>query len=142
VPPEYVAEAILPGLGNVQGQRILLPRADIARKTLVDELKAQGAYPDEVAVYCTQPTEPDRQTLAELEGGIDIATFTSSSTVRNFFEILGERAAGTLTGARIACIGPITAATAREYGLEVDVVADTYTIDGLVEALLKPNKSI
>jgi uroporphyrinogen III methyltransferase / synthase len=144
VPDEYVAEAILPGLGEVRGQRILLPRADIARKALLDELENQGAFPEEIAVYRTLPGHPDPQALRELEKGVDIATFTSSSTVRNFFALLGEQAGDRLRGAIIACIGPITAATAREYGLAVDIVAETYTIDGLVEALLAyhPNAPI
>jgi uroporphyrinogen-III synthase len=135
-PDEYVAEAILPGLGKVEGQRILLPRADIARKALVEALKLQGAFPEEIAVYQTLPAPLDPQALAELEKGIDIATFTSSSTVRNFFGLLEHRALEVLDGALIACIGPITANTAREFGLRVDLTAETYTIDGLVEALL------
>lgn len=136
VPGEYVAEAILLGLGEIRGQRILLPRADIARKALVDELTRLGAYPEEIAVYQTLTAHPSPEALAELERGVDIATFTSSSTVRNFFELLGERAPDLLRGAVIACIGPITAETARSYGLEVDVIADEYTVEGLVAALL------
>jgi uroporphyrinogen-III synthase len=138
VPEEYVAEAILPGLGEVTGQRILLPRADIARKALVDELTRQGAFPEEIAAYHTVPARPDPQALSELEQGVDIATFTSSSTVRSFIEILGERATtGLLQDAVIACIGPVTAEEARQRGLVVDVVAEEYTVDGLVEALVK-----
>lgn len=137
VPEEYVAEAILPGLGDVRGQRILLPRADIARKALVKALAAQGAFPEEIAVYRTLPAQPDPLALAELEKGIDYATFTSSSTVRNFFELLGERAAGLLQGVVIACIGPITAETARACGLTVGITAHTYTAEGLVDALLE-----
>ncbi len=137
VPDEYIGEAILPGLGDVAGQRILLPRADIARKALVDELSRQGAYPEEIAAYRTVPAQPDPQALRELEQGVDIATFTSSSTVRNFFELLGGQAQALLAGAVIACIGPITALEARKQGLGVQVVAEEYTVDGLVNALLK-----
>jgi uroporphyrinogen III methyltransferase/synthase len=137
VPDEYVAEAILPGLGDVRGRRILLPRADIARKALVRALEEQGALPEEITVYRTLPAQPDPQALAELERGVDIATFTSSSTVRNFLELMGEHAAGLLRGTVIACIGPITAATAQEYGLPVHIVAETYTVDGLVDALIQ-----
>ncbi|RPJ42367.1 MAG: uroporphyrinogen-III synthase [Chloroflexi bacterium] len=135
VPDEYVAEAILPGLGDVRGKRILLPRADIARKALVEALLQQGAFPEEIAVYRTLPARPTPETLAELEKGVDIATFTSSSTVRNFFELLGDQAAERLKGAVIACIGPITAGTARSLGLSVDIIAEVYTADGLVDAL-------
>jgi uroporphyrinogen III methyltransferase / synthase len=137
VPQEYVAEAIAPGLGEVRGQRILLLRAEIARKALVTELEKRGAIPEEIAVYRTLPTRPDAQAMAGLEKGVDIATFTSSSTVRYFFEILGERAQAVLAGAAIACIGPITAETAQEYGLTVDITAGEYTVDGLIQALIR-----
>lgn len=142
VPAEYVAEAILPGLGEVRGQRILLPRADIARKALVNALLEQGALPDEIAVYRTVAPVPDAQALADLEQGIDIATFTSSSTVRNFYQILGERAASLLRGAVVACIGPVTARTAQDLGLRVDITAVDYTVDGLVSALLDYEKNL
>jgi uroporphyrinogen-III synthase len=137
IPEEYIAEAILPGLGEVLGQRILLPRADIARKALVDELARQGAFPEEIAAYRTVPARTDPQALSELERGVDIATFTSSSTVRNYMALLSERAIPLLQGAVIACIGPITAEEARNQGLTVDVVAEDYTLDGLIEALVK-----
>ena len=142
VPAEYVAEAILPGLGDVRGQRILLPRADIARKVLFDALVEQGALPDEIAVYRTIAPVPDPKALADLEQGIDIATFTSASTVRNFYQILGDRAADRLRGAVIACIGPITARTAQNLGLRVDITAGDYTVDGLVTALLDHEKNL
>ena len=136
VPQEYVAEAILPGLGEVRGQKILLPRAEIARPALVAALERQGGLPDEIPVYRTLAPRPDRGALRELERGVDIATFTSSSTVRNFFEILGDRAQGLLAGALIACIGPITAETARGLGLGVDILAEEYTVAGLVAAMV------
>jgi len=137
VPQEYVAEAILCGLGEVRGQRILLPRAEIARKALFEELERRGALPEEIAVYQTRPAALDPGTLAELKKGVDIATFTSSSTVRNFFELMGDQARSVLGSAVIACIGPITAETARNEGLAVDIVAPVYTMDGLVDALLQ-----
>lgn len=135
IPNEYVAEAILPGLGNVSGQRILLPRADIARKALYEALEARGAFPEELAAYQTIPAQPDPQALNALEQGVDIATFTSASTVRNFIELLGSRAAELLNGAVVACIGPVTADEARKQGLAVQVTAEVYTVEGLVEAL-------
>lgn len=139
VPDEYVAEAILPGLGDVRGQRVLLPTAEIARKALVDALQNHGALPEEIAIYQTLPAHPDSQALAELEKGVDIATFTSSSAVQNFFALSGERASELLKGVVIACIGPITAETAQKLGLVVDIVPEDYTVDGLVEALLNAN---
>ncbi len=137
VPAEFVAEAIPPGLGDVRGQRILLPRADIARPALLHELEKAGALPLEIAVYRTLPANPGPQALAELERGIDVAAFTSSSTVHNFMHILGKRAAGVLKGAVIACIGPITAETAHSLGLAVAVVATKYTANGLLDALVE-----
>lgn len=142
VPVQYVAEAILSGLGDVRGLRILLPRAEIARKVLVEALQNQGAFPEEIAVYRTIPAHADAQALAELEKGLDIATFTSSSTVQNFFDLLDGRALNLLKGIIIACIGPITAETAKKLGLIVDIVAEDYTVDGLVEALLNDKPKI
>lgn len=137
IPEEFVAEAIAEGLGDVSGQSILLPRAAIARKTLAEMLAEQGAKVEEVATYRTLPAEPDWTALAELETA-DVFTFTSSSTVRNFVKLVGGReAAARLTkGARIACIGPITAGTVAEMGMTADIVAEAYTIDGLVAALV------
>lgn len=131
IPDEYVAERILDGLGEVRGLRILLPRADIARKALADELAARGALVDEIAAYRTVAAAPDAAGLAELRRGVDVITFTSSSTVRSFAAQIGRE----LGDALVACIGPITARTAREEGLRVDLVAETYTMEGLVKAV-------
>ncbi|MGD9316779.1 MAG: uroporphyrinogen-III C-methyltransferase [Anaerolineae bacterium] len=139
IPDEYVAEAVAAGLGNVRGQRILLPRADIARPTLADLLRQGGATIVEVAAYRTLRPRVDADELRRLLARVTVATFTSSSTVRNLATMAqdaGLELTRALAQATIACIGPITAATARELGLHVDVVAEAYTIDGLVEALL------
>jgi uroporphyrinogen-III synthase len=126
VPAEYVAEAILASLGEVRGLRFLLPRADIARDVLASELRARGAEVTEVAAYRTVGAEGPPPDLA----AADAVTFTSSSTVRHFL------ASGARVGrAKVVCIGPVTAATARELGLTVDAVADEYTEDGLIQAL-------
>jgi hydroxymethylbilane synthase len=136
IPEEFVAEAIAVGLGHVWGQRILLPRASIARPTLRDQLAARGAQVDEVPTYRTLPAQPDGTTLLALELA-DIFTFTSSSTVRNFVKLVGgpERAKKLTQEALVACIGPITAQTARELGLDPVVVAERYTMEGLAAAL-------
>ncbi len=136
VPPEYVAEAIAEGLGDVLGQRILLPRADIARKALAVELAKRGALPTEITVYRTQAARPDPQTLDELRRGVDVLTFTSSSTVRSFMQVIEQEGIPLPPSAVIACIGPITAETARQLGMRVDLVAAEYTTAGLVEALI------
>ncbi len=136
IPDEYVAEAVAAGIGDVSGQHILLPSADIARKTLAEELARQGAIPHDIAAYRTLPFQPKPRDIQLLEQGIDIATFTSSSTLQYFLKILGPHAFEILEGAVLACIGPITAQTARDHGLTVDVVAGEYTTDGLVRALV------
>jgi uroporphyrinogen III methyltransferase/synthase len=144
VPTVYVAEAILEQIGDVAGRRILLPRADIAREALAAGLRAQGADVDEIAAYRTVPGAGTAELAAGLRAGtVDAVTFTSSSTVRYLLD--GLEAAGQgrsaalalLQSAAIVCIGPITAATAYEEGLRVDVVAREYTGDGLVMALLE-----
>ena len=135
VPDEFIAEAVADTLGNVQGQRILLLRAAQARAALAVILRARGATVDEIAVYDTAVGRPAPEAVAEARRGVDIATFTSSSTVRNFFALLDADARSILDGALIACIGPITAQTAREYGLTPAVIAERYTLDGLVAAL-------
>jgi uroporphyrinogen III methyltransferase/synthase len=143
VPDEFVAEAIVAGLGPVAGQRILLLRADIARPVLADGLRCLGAHVDEVTAYHTVLAGPDdpqaREIAARLAAGqIDAIAFTSSSTVRGFVAALdlGADAGHPMAvWPCVACIGPITARTAREKDLPVDVVARTYTIPGLVTAL-------
>lgn len=137
-PDEYVAEAIVVALlerGPFDGLRFLLLRADIAREALREHLVAHGATVDEVPVYRTALGEPGPQEYAEMRAGVDVITFTSSSTVRNFVELLRDEAPAIAGRARIACIGPITARTARELGLRVDVVAAEYTVPGLLAAL-------
>jgi uroporphyrinogen III methyltransferase/synthase len=141
VPGEYVAEGLVAALGNVAGQRILLPRADIARETLRDELRLRGAEVDEIAAYRTvvQPLAPDLLERAFGDERVDAITFTSSSTVRSLMESLrasGRDPALSLAGVALACIGPITAATLREEGLEPGLVAREYTVAGLVAALI------
>ena len=138
VPGQYVAEAIVAGIGEVSGERILLPRADIARKALAEGLRAKGAAVCEVVAYRTVPADPG-QAAGFLDGDVplDIATFTSPSTVRNFVALLGEHAPDErLGGATIACIGPITARAAESEGLHVDVMAEEHTIPGLIQAIL------
>jgi uroporphyrinogen III methyltransferase/synthase len=140
VPGEYRAEAILDLLGseNVQGQRFLLPRALVARDILPDTLRSWGAEVDVVGAYQTVlPTEHSADMLHALrEGRIQCVTFTSSSTVTNFFSLFQrDEILAALQGVAIACIGPITAQTARECGLSVDIMPSSYTIPGLVGAI-------
>lgn len=135
-PPRYVAEEIAAGIGDVRGQTILLPRANIARPALAGELRRQGATVTEVVAYRTLPAEPSPEALLELEHGLDAIIFTSSSTVTGLLEILGSRTQQLLENAVIACIGPVTAKTAREQNLQVSIIAQEYTSAGLVRALI------
>jgi uroporphyrinogen III methyltransferase/synthase len=142
VPTAYTAESILAEIGPVSGQRLLLPRAELARPTLAVGLRQLGGQVDEIAAYRTLPG-PGIAELASLlrAGRVNAVAFTSSSTVRFLYEGLLESSDTTseisamLARAAVICIGPVTAATATTLGLRVDVVADSYTIDGLVVAL-------
>ncbi|MDE3095208.1 MAG: uroporphyrinogen-III C-methyltransferase [Chloroflexota bacterium] len=139
VPERFVAEGLLDGFRArvMRGQRVLLPHAEGAREALTDGLAAMGAQVDELTLYVSAvPRDPDVEGLRRLRAGeIDIATFASSSSVRNLVEMLD----GDITPLRpllIAAIGPVTAQAVRDAGLEAVVVAETYTIDGLVDALV------
>jgi uroporphyrinogen-III synthase len=141
MPEQFIAEAIVEVLGNVAGQRILLLRADIARADLADELRVRGADVDEVPAYRTVPIALDEHALqALLEGDRpDAITFTSSSTVRGLAQGLlehGRPVHNALQGIALAAIGPITAGTLREYGLEPAIIATEYTSAGLAGALV------
>ena len=139
VPARYIAEGLLDALTPfvVRGQRVLLPRASGARETLVDGLEARGAIVDELQLYrAAIPETLDAEGLRRLRAGeVDIATFASSSAVRNLVTMLGGDTAP-LRDVAIAAIGPVTAAAVRESGLDVAVEAADYTIDGLVEAIV------
>lgn len=141
IPEEYVAEYLIEyfRLEDLRGKRFLLPRADIARRLLADELRKMGAIVDEVIAYRTLKAQGDAEMLQKLlnRGSIHAITFTSSSTVKNFLELLkGIDVLKALQGVIIACIGPITASTAKENGLPVHLVAKEFTIEGLVKVLI------
>ncbi len=116
-----------------------MPRADIAREMLALELAGVGAEVDEVVAYRTVLGDSFDEQVKDmlLIGEIDIITFTSSSTVRNFVAMMRHGdLAEMLKAVMVACIGPITARTARESGIRVDVVAEEYTIEGLIRAIV------
>lgn len=158
VPAEYIAEGVAAALLtdaqqrriSLAGQRILLARAAEARKVLVTELQQAGAIVDEVPAYYTLPIAGDdergREVVSQLrQSQLAVLTFTSSSTVRNFVAWLKsceQTSAYSLDDLTrqprptIACIGPVTAQTARELGLPVDVEASEFTIDGLIKAIV------
>jgi uroporphyrinogen III methyltransferase/synthase len=141
IPGEYRAEGLVEAFGGeaVRGKRFLLARAQEARDVLPRQLAQMGAAVDVAAVYRTvMPEGAGEAVRALLEGGaVDVVTFTSSSTVTNFARMMGDAPlARLLQGVVVACIGPITAETAHAAGIQPSVVARTYTIEGLVAALV------
>jgi uroporphyrinogen-III synthase len=160
VPGEYIAEGVAAALiedahrhgESLKGKHILILRAAEARKVLVEELQRAGAIVEEVAAYRTRgaviDNEQGHEVLRLLQAGqLDILTFTSSSSVRHFVQWLADWAPGAAVSPivlvthnpqlKIACIGPITSQTARELGLDVQIEASEFTIDGLVEAIVQ-----
>ena len=137
VPREFRAEGVLEALkGKLPSHaKILLPRAQEAREILPEKLREQGAVVDVAPAYQTVAAEVDAESLREklADGEIDLVTFTSSSTVTNLVKIIGS--ADALKEIKTAAIGPVTAETAKGNGIEPDIVAKEYTIDGLVEAI-------
>jgi uroporphyrinogen III methyltransferase / synthase len=134
VPERFVAEALVEALADVEvpGRRVLVARAVEARDVLPDALRDRGAEVDVVALYETVREEPDVEAV-EAAQGADYVTFTSSSTVRNLTEALGERFP---RDARVVSIGPVASEAARDAGLEVHVEAERHDVEGLVAALL------
>jgi uroporphyrinogen III methyltransferase / synthase len=135
VPERFVAEALVDALAavEVEGRTVLVARASEARDVLPDALRERGADVDVVALYETVRETPDPEAV-EAAQAADYVTFTSSSTVRNLTEALGERFP---RAARVVSIGPITSEAARAAGLDVAIEAEQHDVDGLVAALLR-----
>jgi uroporphyrinogen III methyltransferase/synthase len=141
VPAVYQAEGVIEALEAqpLEGARILVPRAEVARDLLPLELERRGARVDVVPVYRTVRAVSDAALLRQLlqDRKIDLLTFTSSSTVTSFVEGCGATdLKALLDGVKIACIGPITARTAEQLGLTVDITPPQYTIPALVTAIV------
>ena len=143
VPDEYVAESVVRSLkGRVRGKHILLVRAKVARDVIPRELRNSGAEIDVVEAYETVVPKSSRNRLrAALSGPHrpSIITFTSSSSAKNFFALLGR--APELHGSKLASIGPVTSATLRQLGFSVDIEAEQYTIPGLVRAIVNAHRT-
>jgi uroporphyrinogen III methyltransferase/synthase len=142
LPKNYRAEAVVEAFckEDLKGKKILLPRAAEARPVLPVELRKMGAEVDEVTAYLTENVADNADLLIEqlTQKRIDLITFTSSSTVKNFKTLLpSENIKDLLDGVTIASIGPITTDTAKELGFEVHITAHTYTIPGLCDAIMK-----
>uniref|UniRef100_A0A7C4RQT1 uroporphyrinogen-III C-methyltransferase n=1 Tax=Desulfatirhabdium butyrativorans TaxID=340467 RepID=A0A7C4RQT1_9BACT len=142
VPESFRAESIVDAFRDraISGKRILVPRAKEARPILIDALQKLGAVVDDVPAYRTLASIEGRQRIVEAlqERRIDIVTFTSSSTVRNFVNLLPpSEIRELLDGVMLASIGPITTETAEALGLQISVTAETFTIDGLCAAIVQ-----
>ncbi len=140
VPKEFIAESILEGLkkARMEGKKVLLARAKKARDILPEGLRKLGAEVDVVEVYRTVKPKGGSKKLKKLltEEKIDVITFTSSSTVNHFADLLQKEDLGRLVkGVAIACIGPVTARTAKEKGLRVRIQPKEYTIPALSRAI-------
>jgi uroporphyrinogen III methyltransferase/synthase len=132
VPERFVAEGLVQALADLPVSRALVARAAEARDVLPEALRERGAEVDVVALYETV-AEPLGAQERDAVAAADYVTFTSSSTVRFFFDAVGD---GLGQRARVASIGPVTSAALRERGLEPDVEATRHDIDGLVQALV------
>jgi uroporphyrinogen-III synthase len=150
VPREYVAENVVRSLRRrVQGKRVLLVRAKVARDVIPRELRKAGAHVDVVEAYETVVPQPSRArlriALKDSRRRPRVVTFTSSSTVRNFVALMGKQRPS-FDDVHFASIGPVTSSTLRDLGLRVDIAAKEFTIPGLVEAIVhamtKPAVSI
>jgi len=142
VPKKFVAESILQGFRKmmIQGKRILLARAKVARDILPKGLRKMGAEVDVVEAYRTLKPRGGKKRLKQLftDEKMDIITFTSSSTVNHFAELLKEDDLKILLrGITIACIGPITAQTAKKWGMRVQIQPRQYTIPALTRAIAR-----
>ena len=136
VPADFSGATLAATLPNVTGQRILVPRTEQGRPELSGGLLSRGAEVDDLAIYRTIFATPTSAEVDALRQGTDVLTFTSPLTLRNFFALVDQLSLDqAVAGAAIACIGPTTAAEAHCKGLKADIVADTYTTDGLLDAL-------
>jgi uroporphyrinogen-III synthase len=153
-PKEYVAESVVRALRRrVVNKRVLLVRARVARDVIPRELRKAGAAVDVVEAYETVVPQASAQRLRDLLANDrrrpHAITFTSSSTVRNFVQLLGLRSAravlkkqGSHNGVHSTSIGPVTSATLREFGLPVDIEAKEYTVPGLVAAIVSESAGV
>jgi uroporphyrinogen-III synthase len=148
VPKQYVAESVVESLrGKVEGKRVLLARARVARDVIPRELRKMGAKVDVVEAYETVVPKASQKIRALMQNPKlrpNVVTFTSSSTVRNFVQLLGGDSRGQvdprhtdLDGIQFASIGPVTSATLHELGMPLHIEAREYTIAGLIHAIVK-----
>jgi uroporphyrinogen III methyltransferase / synthase len=140
--PEAVARAVA-ATGGLQGRAVLVPRADVGRELVAQELRRAGAEVTDVTAYRTIATEPEREGEPDvyrllLDGRIDTVTFTSASAVRTFVRVIGaDQAADLLSQTTVACIGPVTAEAAAQLHIATTIMPAEYTVAALVEAIVQ-----
>lgn len=144
IPDHFQAEGLVEAFAKIsgknkemKGKKVLIPRAVEAREVLQQGLEGLGAMVDVVFAYKNTPAPMDEEALCELKSGVNVITFTSSSTVKNFVSTIPPEVKEELKTAKVVCIGPVTAKTAQEHGLDVAKIADEATITSLVDAVLE-----
>jgi uroporphyrinogen-III synthase len=144
VPVEFTADAVVGALsrqGPLHGARVLLPRADIGREVIAEELRKAGSIVTDVIAYRTLIDDVQREGEPDVYGmlldrKIDVVTFTSASAVRSFAKVYGaEQSADLLRNTAVAVIGPVTGEAAEQLGIPVSIRPATYTIPALVDAI-------
>lgn len=145
MPESFIAEGVVSAFQDMEisGLRILLPRAEIARDVIPEGLAKLGAQVDVVTIYSAVSSGLHKSQLEGFieNGDIDVITFTSPSTLKNFMKIMGEDFI-LPSNIRVACIGPVTAEAAENAGLKTDIVGEPYTISGLVKGLIDYFKNV
>ena len=146
VPTEGKPEGVVQALrsdGPISGKRFLLPRANVGREILAEELRKAGAEVTDITAYRVLITDTERDGEPDiyrllLDRRVDVVTFTSASTVRNFVELLGrEQAQDLLQQTTVACVGPVTAEAAVQLGVQTNVMPSEYTVPALVDAIVQ-----
>lgn len=146
VPEEYRAEAIVQAFSesvDVKGMSVLIPRADIGREIVGDELRRQGANVTEVVAYRTVVVDPQREGEPDiyrmlLDKQLDVVTFASPSSVRSFIRAIGkDQAVDLLQNVAVASIGPVTAEVVGQYGIRTTIMPEQYTVPALVDAIVE-----
>jgi uroporphyrinogen III methyltransferase/synthase len=143
IPPQFIAESIIRHFRHLRRKGVASPRALIlrakkARDVLPEGLKRSGFMVKIIDLYDTIIPKGSKERLGQVLGGkVDIVTFTSSSTVENFINLLGNDYRSKLSGVRFASIGPITSRALRKFGLKASMEAKVYTVEGLIDAMVK-----
>jgi len=141
-PKEYLAEAFVEEFLSFfqPGMKVLIPKGNLAREYISSSLEAQGANVDEIVIYETFFPETSREKLVTMlkEKQLHILTFTSPSTVDHFMQVVKEHRLEHLIDDCLAtCIGPITLERAKAFGLKIDAMPDTYTIDHMLKSIME-----